>query len=175
MRLRVRLIAPIATLAMGMGCASVKMESITQRGYSKKVDRVYIVLSTSAGGSWSLLRNLKPELTSRLEAHKVQVQVHVKDVLALNESNLVKEEILSFKPHFILEMTQTSRTRSHGVDSAEGYDLALYEVGQDTPVWKALLQNGASGPAMAPNVNGPSGAGRVAGEMLRCLQKDGLL
>jgi hypothetical protein len=127
------------TLTLFIGCATAKIESNIRKGYTKKIDTIYIILSSSLTDAIPFFQGLTSLLPPKLDTHGIKAQVHIVNNLELDEKSIINGEIKTFKPNYILYFSQLS-IRKDTVRAVGGtFELTLFESGNETPIWKASL------------------------------------
>jgi len=168
-----------------LGCKPAIIESNVRSGYTKKLDKVYVLMTTTDSNGESFFYKLDPELSSKLTTCSVKNMIHVYKNLGLDEKKTIANELKEFDPNFILTIQLTSRrftifsngfSHSRPAPSGATFELILQEADKEDIVWKAMLETSGSSYYTAFSSGGTLGKPEATvAEIINCLHKDGLL
>jgi hypothetical protein len=150
-----------------IGCpAKIQVNSLPRIGWSKPIDRLFIFCTAGPNGSSYGASELQDRLARRLAGRSMVTHTWSSNVLDLADSDKLKAEIASFKPHYLLRISQIGATFINGGQAGASFDLMLTEPGLEEPVWRART-----------SLEGPFGGDpdNLAQAILDAMHQDGIL
>ena len=145
---------------------NLQVNSLPRSGWSKPIDRVFLHCVANPSGSNYSATDMQERLARLLASHQVTTHTWASNLLDLADADKLKAEVASFKPHYLLWITQTSATSMNGWSRAATFDLKLTELGSEEPIWRART-------AMASTWGGDAEALALA--ILQAMHRDGIL
>lgn len=158
------LVPPLLLLHCG---GHVQVNSLPRRGWSKPIDRIFLLCSAGPTGSAFRANDLQERLARALTARQVTTHTWMSNILDLGDADKLKAELTSFKPHFLLRISQLTATYTNGTQTSATFDLLLTEPGAEEPVWKART-------SLVGNWGGGDPE-KLAQAILEAMRQDGLL
>ena len=141
---RAALVALALCLSLS-GCVSI--ESNRDPSFDKRVGRIYVMMR---GGDRAerFMNNLGGQIQQAFQKRGVRSEVYVVDPLSLEGESEVRERVSAFNPDAVLVVVQTEQSFYNGVSAGGRFELGLFELGSDKPVWKAKLNTDTGGYGM---------------------------
>lgn len=146
---------------------TVQVNSLPRRGWSKPLDRVFLLCTAGPSGSAFRANDLQERLARTLAARQVATRTWMSNILDLADADKLKAELVAFQPHYLLRISQVAATYTNGSQTAATFDLLLTEPGVEEPVWRART-----------SLSGSWGGGdpeKLAQAILEAMRQDGLL
>lgn len=163
-----------ACLFLATGCVgTAKLESTIRKGYTGKIDKVYVTLLTSSSGSTNFLKALKPALEQKFKIYDIDCVAHYYDNLNLDEKSTIKTEMETLHPNYIMIFSQVSKTTLNGGESGGTFEITLQEPGSDSLIWKATVETATGFWVGVPNSAGSPEV--TADTVINRLLQDGLI
>lgn len=145
----------------------VEVNSLPRKGWSKPIDRVFLLCTAGPSGSSYRANDLQERLARALAARQVATRSWMSNILDLADADKLKAELSGFKPHYLLRISQIAATYTNGTQTAATFDLLLTETGVEEPVWKARA-----------SLSGNWGGGdpeKLSQAILEAMRQDGVL
>ena len=174
-----------ATFLVFLGCVPARIESNIRAGYTKKLEKVFVVFLSKDNDTIKFYEELAPQLFIALRNQNIQSEFHVYKPLGLDEKNIINNKLEAFTPSHILQVSLTSKETTrynnafgpmHGAPSGASFELTLSEPGSEDIVWKATLDTKGSSFGAGFYSSGTVGnAEATVRKIIESLQMDGLI
>lgn len=161
------------------GCVTAKIESQRDGAFNKEITRVYVYSSLRMDDQ-DLAEAFSRAIESELGLQGIAAVAQVKDPLALDEEDIVTDDVATFAPTVILELTQTEAS---AVRTSQGpgmgftqsdkavYDASLYDLETRKRVWRAQVSTSRD----AFMTTQDAAADKLAKKIVAQLVEDGLI
>ena len=142
-RSRIAVSAALFVTAYLAGCvttsSSAAIDTHMRHGFTTKLFDVFAVFSSHSLDAAPFLNDLAHFLTAKLDSQGVRMKVHVVDNLELDEKQKERDEQAAFNPAFLLDLALDTISTIDRKPSGGTFRLALYEVGDTSAIWKAIM------------------------------------
>lgn len=136
---KLTLIVSAISIVLLQSCATVKMTSNKQAGYTKQPKRIYIMASCSKEGEL-FCRNLGDGLKKDFTNRGIASEFYLRSALALDTEEDISKKLNDFKPEAALFIRQTVTGGGQGT-----YELTLVDGETKKNVWKSEVITSTDG------------------------------